>query len=140
MKKALIVCLFALAASPSFAAVFFKTGLELLPEAQQWNNYFTRNQVEEIKWQDVAYFQGYVSGVASAARHQLNLPEGAQVDQLCRIVYQYLQENSNELHEPAADLVVSALKKAFPGKWLRTKGSRATSDSARGAGPEAPEP
>ena len=115
MKKIFtIVCLLALASNTSFAAVFFQTGLELMPEAQQWNNYFTRNKkIEEVDWQKVTFFQGYVSGVASAARHQLNLPVGAQIDQLCMIVYQYFQENSNKLHEPAADLIILALKKAF---------------------------
>jgi len=115
MKKitaTLIIVLFLV--STSIAGVYIKTGLDLLSDGQQWNNYFTNQNLASVSWHDVAYFQGYVSGVASAARNELNTPEGVQVDQLCKIVFQYLNDNTNQLHKPASDLIIKALKNAFP--------------------------
>jgi hypothetical protein len=112
MKRTVAVFLFLLIVGNSFAAVYFKSGLDLFYSAQEWNKYFT-GQGPPVDFQKVAYFQGYVSGVASTARSRLELPEGVQVDQMCTIVHNYLQDNPRRLHEPASDLVIDALLKAF---------------------------
>lgn len=96
------------------AGVYFKTGLELLSDGQHWNKHFTEQSSTEYISGAVTYFQGYVCGVVSAERHSLNIPAGAQVDQLCKIVFDYLQNNPSKLHKPASDIIVEALEKAFP--------------------------
>ena len=113
MKRILLVLLFLFMKRDSFAAtLYFHTGMVLFQYGQEWNRYFT-NQGPPVEWTDVAYFQGYVAGVASAGRSQIDLPDGAQIDQLCLIVHRYLQNNPSRLHEPASDLVITALRQRF---------------------------
>lgn len=114
MNKIRIILLTTIIAGLSYAGVFIHSGLDLLSYGQHWNNYFSKQNTEDVDWSSVTYFQAYVSGVASAKRNDLNTPAGAQVDQLCNISFQYLKQHPNKLHKPAADLIVEALKEAFP--------------------------
>ena len=69
---------------------------------------------------DTAYCQGLVHGISSTlqADGHINLPQGATLGQLIRVVDKYLSDHPERLAEPDAVLAIAALRKAFP---VRTK-------------------
>jgi len=112
MKRTVAVLLFLCLFLTGRSFAYFNSGLELFYAAQEWNRYFS-DQGPPVDFHKVSYFQGYVAGVASAARSQLELPQGVQLDVLCAIVHTHLKDSPRRLHEPASDLVIDALVKAF---------------------------
>ena len=62
-----------------------------------------------------AYFRGYVSGISDAYDEILfNSPLDSKSGQLYAIIVKYLNENPEKWNEPARNLVINALQKAFP--------------------------
>jgi len=61
---------------------------------------------------------GYVNGVTdmmiALVPNATCPPQGVLLDQTTRIVIKYLADHPEELHEPGAAIVMSALAKAFP--------------------------
>jgi hypothetical protein len=94
MKETLAIFFFFFIVTESSAALYFHSGLELLHKGQEWNMYFKKQNAD---FHEVTYFQAYISGVASTARERLNLPQGVRVDQMCAIVFRYLQDNPERL-------------------------------------------
>jgi len=92
---------------------YFRTGSTILKEVAQWEKYSRAENPDSLS--DVTYFQGYVAGVLDAEGRRIRTPEGFTVDQACGIVAKFLRDNPPRLHEPAADLIKDALRKAYPG-------------------------
>jgi hypothetical protein len=59
-------------------------------------------------------YTGYVTGVYDATRFQYSYPPNVTRGQLCAIVAKYLKEHPERWNQPASDLVIEALKQAFP--------------------------
>jgi len=94
------------------AVQYFKTGATILKEAGQWEKFSRGEDPDDLS--AVSYFQGYVAGTLDAEGRPMRTPEGFTVDQACGIVAKFLRDNPPRLHEPAADLIKDALRKAYP--------------------------
>ena len=64
-------------------------------------------------------YMGYITGVYDATHGSYDAPEGLIVKQLCSIVAKYLNEHPERWSEPAASLVIDAIRKAYPKKKKR---------------------
>jgi hypothetical protein len=62
------------------------------------------------------HYIGYVIGVVDARVRTLHVPDGVTSGELCTIVGQYLDAHPNELKQNGAELVVKAMRGAFPQK------------------------
>jgi hypothetical protein len=66
-------------------------------------------------WEDVGFFVGFVLGVYDA--HEAELADhGALITrkQVCTIVSAYLKKHPEQWHQSGHDIVLRALKEAFP--------------------------
>jgi len=61
-------------------------------------------------------FFGYVEGVLDARFREVCVPNGVTRQQAIDVVRKYLMDNPATLHQPADDLVVRAVKLAWPCK------------------------
>jgi len=60
---------------------------------------------------------GYVKGVVDSFNDiAFKIPSGVTTGQLCSVVGKYIDDHPSEWNQEAADLVIKALKKAFPKK------------------------
>jgi hypothetical protein len=113
----LIALMFAFVIFNDYAWGQFRTGSDLVMlwrSHQQVVNRPGNTTGEEV--QKSMWFKGYVSGVVDARVNTLYVPPGVIASQLCHIVGQYLDAHPNEWHENGADLVVKAIRNAFPKK------------------------
>jgi hypothetical protein len=63
----------------------------------------------------VGYVLGVVDGYNDAADHDfLCAPADSTAEQLGLVTLKYLHEHPEELHKPASDLIVKAVRAAFP--------------------------
>jgi|APLak6261658528_1056013.scaffolds.fasta_scaffold59966_1 hypothetical protein len=81
-----------------------KTGNELKELAVATNGF-----LEEV-------FFGYVEGVLDARFREVCVPKGVTRQQAIDVVRKYLMDNPATLNQPADDLVVRAVKLAWPCK------------------------
>ncbi len=111
MKKILIViAVFVLTFQSAHAE--FKTGNGLVTV---WREYSKANAGNPYNENDDGFYTGYVAGICDANTHTLfNIPEGATIGQACDVVGKWLDKHPEELNKPARQLVVQALKEAFP--------------------------
>jgi len=63
------------------------------------------------------FYSGYVAGIADAFGELLfDIPAGVNLKQIKAIVSKYIDDNPTEWNKPAKEIVINALKKAFPKK------------------------
>ena len=91
---------------------YFRTGNQIMKEVSQWERY-SKGELPDDQ-SAPPYFQGYVAGVMDAGARSITTPQGVTLDQACAIVAKFLRDNPQRLHEPAADLIRDALRKAYP--------------------------
>ena len=90
----------------------FKNGNELV---DTWRQYARSNSGKPFNENDDGFYTGYVAGVCDAeARTLFRVPEGATIGQACDVVGLWLEKHPEEWNKPAKQLVVKALKEAFP--------------------------
>jgi hypothetical protein len=93
-------------------AGFFYDGNKLVEAMRQYEK-------AEMKDRDADYsraweYRGYVVGVHDATDLMHGSQEHVTALQICAIVANYLKAHPEKWNEPASDLVVEALKQAFP--------------------------
>ncbi|MEI8033139.1 MAG: Rap1a/Tai family immunity protein [Chlorobiaceae bacterium] len=90
----------------------FKSGNGLV---SSWREYSRATAGQPHNANDDGFFTGYVAGVCDAKMHTLfEIPEGATIGQACDVVGQWLDRHPEEWNKPARQLVIKALKEAFP--------------------------
>ena len=111
MKKILIViAVFVLTFQSAHAE--FKTGNGLVTV---WREYSKANAGNPYNENDDGFYTGYVAGICDANMHTLfKIPEGATIGQVCDVVGKWLDRHPEKLNKPAKQLVIQALKEAFP--------------------------
>ena len=111
MRKILIVIAVSLFTFQS-AHAEFKTGNGLV---KVWLEYAKANAGNPYNDNDDGFYTGYVAGICDANMHtQLTVPEGATIGQACDVVGKWLDKHPEEWNKPARQLVIKALKEAFP--------------------------
>ncbi len=111
MKKILIIIALSLPAWQG-AHAEFKTGNELVTT---WREYAKASAGNPYNDNDEGFYTGYVAGVCDANMHvNIIIPEGATIGQACDVVGRWLETHPEELNKPAKQLVIKALKEAFP--------------------------
>jgi hypothetical protein len=99
----LLVGLLLLAASGSASADYFS------------GNDLNQELLSSGRVIDIAMFRGYVAGVQDVSNGQLFcVPEDVPLSQASAIVQKYLSDNPRLWNKPAKDLVVRALRSAYP--------------------------
>jgi hypothetical protein len=95
--------------------VIFYTGNYLVEIMREYDKLIVSDPRTSLS--DASTYMGYIAGVSDAVSGLLweNL-SGVTVDQICSIVAKYLKNHPERWNEPAATLVVDALKEAFPRK------------------------
>jgi hypothetical protein len=68
----------------------------------------------DVDYIKVREYSGYIAGVYDATDWQYDTPDQVTVGQVVAVVSKFLKENHERWSEPAADLVMDALKNAFP--------------------------
>jgi hypothetical protein len=63
---------------------------------------------------EASRYIGYVIGVYDAHRFLFDSPSGTSIGQVCAIVAKYLNEHPEKWNQTASDLVLEALKQAYP--------------------------
>jgi len=63
---------------------------------------------------EAGMFLGFVGGVYDATRHMYGDKDNVILGQIRAVVTNYLKAHPERWNEPAADLVIDALKEAFP--------------------------
>ena len=64
---------------------------------------------------DDGFYSGYIAAVCDSSTHILfSIPEGATLGQACDVVGKWLDGHPEEWNKPAQQLVIKALKEAFP--------------------------
>jgi hypothetical protein len=122
MKNFCIVAvLFAGLALPVVRAdSFFKDGYKLryLCQGQQRfdraETLAEMNQAGREAAECFGYIVGVLDGLDTAGQSPLCAPPGVRVGQVEELITRYLNIHIERLHQPAADLIVAALKPAFP--------------------------
>ena len=94
-----------------FAQSYFRTGLSLIENAHEWEKYYHGNKNFSVPM--ASLFQGYVIGAIDAHGETITTPDSFKADQACAIVSKYLENHPERLNEPAAILVVDALKNVY---------------------------
>ena len=107
MKKiahALAATVMACSVTTSFGGTAFETGNSLL------------KRLSGDPFVDRTFALAYIAGVADHAdvTREVCAQPGVQANQLKEIVLKYLKNHPENRHHPAAELVVNALKGAFP--------------------------
>ncbi len=111
MKKILILLAAALFSFQS-AHADFKTGNGLVAT---WREYARSIAGKSYNENDDGFYTGYVAGICDAHTHLLfTIPEGATIGQACDVVGLWLEKHPEEWNKPAKQLVIKALKEAFP--------------------------
>ncbi len=121
MKKLLMaVALFLFGFSSAHAE--FKSGNGLL---SSWREYSKATLGQPYSANDDGFYTGYVAGVCDSKMHILfEIPEGATIGQACDVVGRWLDRHPEEWNKPAEQLVINALKEAFPLPKRATKKSK----------------
>ena len=118
MKKILIVIALSTLIFQS-AHAEFKTGNGLVTV---WREYAKANAGNSYNDNDDGFYTGYVAGICDANMRTLfHIPEGATIGQACDVVGKWLDRHPEEWNKPAKQLVVQALKEAFPVHKLTMK-------------------
>ena len=96
-------------------AIFFV----IIPLSQIKADYFHGNGLIQLmdsqKTHDVTMFRGYVAGVQDAHNGiMFCVPEHVRLSQASTIVSNYIKADPKRWHEAAKNLVISALREAFP--------------------------
>ncbi len=73
------------------------------------------------EFQDTAFCHGYIVGAYEGMKYMAKQkvwcrPEGVTFGQIKKVVIKYLKENPQRLHELYVELVLSAMREAFPCK------------------------
>jgi hypothetical protein len=69
-----------------------------------------------VDFVDVYEHSAYILGVYDTSSVLYNIPGGVNAAQIIAVVSKYLKNHPEEWNKPAAELVVKALKEAFPKK------------------------
>jgi hypothetical protein len=91
-----------------------------------WANFTSGNELHEWLSQSqdknesryhTGLFRGYVSGVVDTGNDVLFCtPDGVTRGQYTAVVAKYIKEHPEQWNQPASELVISAMKQAFPCK------------------------
>jgi len=84
--------------------------VQLMREFDKPDTDETRNPFE------IGTYEGYVTGVTDATVSMYSFDSTVTVRQICTVVARYLKQHPERWNEPASDLVISALKEAYPKK------------------------
>lgn len=114
-RKSLIVPILATALLisvwPNQCLCYFYSGNSLVELAREYE----KDDADHGKiWSSAGLFSGYVLGVCDVTGHLYSIPEAAPGEQICAVVAKYLKEHPEKWSDAASDLVISALKEAFP--------------------------
>ena len=107
MKKIIIIIILVLMMFSEYSYVVFYTGNAL--EDKKTDDGKNNRQLE------AGFYAGYVAGVAEVSRLTW-CEDSATVSQLVKVVSRYLTNAPEKLHLPADNLILEALKGAFPCK------------------------
>jgi hypothetical protein len=111
MKKILLVVTLCLLSFQT-AQAEFKTGNGLVAT---WREYQKSCTGKIYNPNDDGFYTGYIAAVCDSSTHILfSIPEGATLGQACDVVGKWLDGHPEEWNKPAQQLVVKALKEAFP--------------------------
>ncbi|MEI8186999.1 MAG: Rap1a/Tai family immunity protein [Chlorobiaceae bacterium] len=118
MKKILLVITLCLLSSHTVQAEF-KTGNGLVTA---WREYQKSSEGKPYNSNDDGFYTGYIAGVYDSSTHTLfRIPDGATLGQACDVVGKWLDRHPEELNKPAHQLVIKALKEAFPTSKISAK-------------------
>ena len=111
MKKGLLVIVLCLLSFQP-AQAEFKTGNGLVTA---WREYQKSSAGKPYNANDDGFYTGYIAGLCDSSMHSLfSIPEGATLGQACDVVGKWLDRHPEEWNRPAHQLVIKALKEAFP--------------------------
>jgi hypothetical protein len=101
-----------LAFTHSQALAGFYSGNDLIPLMQE--NEKTDAHGSGVDWNKAYEYNTYVIGVYDATEYQYTIPASANRRQIVAVVAKYLKNHPEEWGDPAAILVIKALREAFP--------------------------
>lgn len=107
-----ILIIFILTPLVHAGGAYFYDGNKLVQHMKEWEK-------GEEHDKDGSFFQsgtylGYVIGVFDASTYLFGPTVNVTAGQICAIVAKYLKANPEKWNEPASDLIIKALKEAFP--------------------------
>jgi hypothetical protein len=96
----------------SVHAGYFYEGNGLVKAMREYEKAETKDRDTDysMAWQ----YRGYVIGVHDATDLMYGPKQNVSERQICAIVAKYLKAHPEKWNEPASDLVITALKEAFP--------------------------
>lgn len=109
----LMFMLLVLTHSQALAQVFY-SGNHLIPLMQEDDKSMANADGSGVDFVKVREYSAYILGVCDATVRLYSLPTNATKGQIIAVVSQYLKNHPEKWSDPAADLVVRALKEAFP--------------------------
>jgi hypothetical protein len=65
---------------------------------------------------DQGFFYGYVNGVLESTFQNICIPKNVSDKQLGLVIQKYMQEHPEDLHQRAVEIIIKAVKNAWPCK------------------------
>jgi hypothetical protein len=93
------------------AGACYITGNSLLESMRGHEKFVAGDQGDTAK---ALQFMGYVTGVNDTTSYMYGSMNNVSVNQMCAIATKYLKAHPEKWNECASDLVIEALKEAFP--------------------------
>jgi len=115
MSKVLsIAILLTLGSIPVFAQ--FQTGTSIYTYAGVFNRVMQGHPNSKDDYVDAGVFTGYVEAASDIgiASGKLDFPPTTTIGQVCTVVYQYMTAHPKEWNGVALNVVLNALKEAYP--------------------------
>ncbi|MGB8658567.1 MAG: Rap1a/Tai family immunity protein [Candidatus Zixiibacteriota bacterium] len=101
-----------LAFTQTQAGIFFWTGNKLVELMTEYDK--ANANASDANYAKAMIYGAYIIGVCDATRWLYDIPDHATQGQVVAVVAKFFKENPERWSEPAADLVIDALQKAFP--------------------------
>jgi hypothetical protein len=109
---ALFLMILAIMPTHSVAQNIFLTGNNLVSAMREYDK--EQANVANANGLQAAEYMAYVIGVFDATTSSYNLPAQATTGQVIAVVSKYLKDHPEDWSKSAADLVMKALREAFP--------------------------
>ena len=93
---------------------FFYDGINLVKKMREYEKAEAGDR--DTNFPHAWAYRSYVIGVCDATDFMYDIPSEIVVGQICAIVLKFLNEHPERWSEPARDLIIEALKQAFPKK------------------------
>jgi hypothetical protein len=118
-KKSILALVFLLVLvfmqGQALAGSLFYSGKTLVEMMREHEKAYADTKISEVDWVATMSYQSYIAGIHDALQDTLwNTSDNVTLMQVCAVVSSYLKNHPKEWSEPAAVLVVKALKEAFP--------------------------